>query len=719
MKDKFKLIAQMDQMDCGVTCIQMILRYYNSNLSIRRLREITGTDRNGVSALGIRNAFIYLGFDSTVISADKSIWEYNQLVYPLIVNTINSNGELHYVVVYKKSRGNLYIADPIGSKRIASIEEFSNECTGVMVLIEAGKNFVPFIEEVRGITAFLPILYEMKIKIISIIILSLLITMISVGSTFYFQITIDKLIPYENIGLLNIISFVLFISYIIRTLVELLKDNLLVDLGLKMNKKIISDYFHHIIRLPLSFYSSRSSGDIISRFFDASRIVDSLATAIITIVVDLLMVIVSGLSLFLQNKTLFLISVISLPIYTVIILYFSKKFENMNNQQLAASSLLNSKIIESINGIENIKSYQKERYFYTEITKKLDNYLDLIKKNGKLTNFQYTLKILTEFAFSTVVVWIGSIYVIQSKLTLGELIAFNTLLVFFTSPIQNIVNLQVQLQSAEIASKRLNEILTIKEEKYNENNLNWNEFKKSILVKNLNFSYDQKNMVLKNICLEIYKGKKLAIMGMSGSGKSTLGKVLVNFYDINSDNIFFDDFSIRDISIEDIRGMISYVPQEPFLISGTIMDNLLLDSNNSVDIKMIESTCSKAGILDFIIELPLGFETKVEENGANLSGGQKKRIELARALLSNKPIIIFDEITAGIDFMQEIEIMESLIKESQKTFVFITHSLNVSRFCDEILFIESGQIIERGNFHNLINRDSRYKQLWEKFINIG
>lgn len=282
---------------------------------------------------------------------------------------------------------------------------------------------------------------------------------------------------------------------------------------------------------------------------------------------------------------------------------------------------------------------------------------------------------------------------------------------YFTTPLQSIVNLQFKLQEADVAGKRLNEVLSIPQEESSDNSTILKELTHDIQVSNLNYSYNLKHFVLKDVSLQFKKNTKVAVVGLSGSGKSTLAKLLVKFYKTNTDSIKIDGLSITDISHESIRKIITYVPQETFLFNGTIQDNLTL--GRVIDQNTIEEACSTAQILEFIQNQSLGFNTLIEEGGANLSGGQKKRLALARALLTDAQVFIFDEITGGMDAILEKKIVDNLLSLKNRTMIFITHSLPLSKRCDNIIVLDKGRVVESGTFEELSNSATMYNEMWE------
>lgn len=706
-----KFFKQQNQMDCGVACVQMILNHYGTNIPLYVLRELSSTDREGVSALGLKKCLEQLDFDCSVLQADNRIWKHPDIVYPLIANVITEDSRYHFVIVYGNKENSLLIADPAMGKYQYSIDNFSSIWTGYVILAEPNENYQPHIQKTSGLWSFLPLILKQKSNVLKVILASATVTTLSIIGSYYFQSIIDNSIPSRNFNLINILSTTLICSYFLRSVLNFFKDNVLVTLGQAMNKEIIGEYIFHFLKLPMNFFSTRTSGDVISRLLDGSRIIDALASASLVIILDVTMFIAVGFALFFQNKNLFFISILSLPIYLLTISFFSKKLEKSNEDVMQAGSAINSEVIESLNGIESIKSFQSEEYIYLKTDKRLSVFITESKKLARIDIAQYTIKNLTDLLVSALVIWIGATLVLKNQLTLGELITFNSLLTFFTTPLQSIVNLQFKLQEADVAGKRLNEVLSIPQEESSDNYTTLKAFTHDIQVSNLNYSYNLKNFVLEDVNLQFKKNTKVAVVGLSGSGKSTLAKLLVKFYKTSTDSIKIDGLSITDISHESIRNIITYIPQETFLFNGTIQDNLTL--GKTIGKNKLEKACSTAQILDFIQNLPLGFNTLVEEGGTNFSGGQKKRLVLARALLTDAQVFIFDEITSGMDAILEKKIVDNLLSLENRTMIFITHSLPLSKRCDNIIVLDKGKVIESGSFEELSNSATMYSEMWE------
>lgn len=619
-----KIIYQQDEKDCGVACIAMILKHYGTEITIQRLRELSGTDLDGTSAFGIKKTFEKLGFDAPAFKAGDETWQEKDIPLPLIAHIISEQKYQHYVVVYKVKGDEIWIADPAKGKIRKTISEFSKEWTGVLLFPKPKAEYKPSIERVDGLSSFIPILIKQKSLIFHTALASLFITIFGIISSYYFQGLLDNIIPNQARSTLNILSIGLIFVYLFRVLFEYSRSYLLLLIGQRMSMSIMLDYFKHVLSLPLSFFATRKSGEIISRFLDANKIIDALASATLSVILDIGMVILVGTTLAIQSSQLFLLTLAFLPFYILVVYVFIRSYDKANTEEMSAGAEVNSSIIESLKGIETIKSYNGENHVYDRVD---SEFVTLMKKSFKsvtLDNVQQSLKMVIELISSVLILWLGSSYVIDGKISLGQLITYNALLVFFTEPLQNIINLQVKMQKARVANKRLNEIMSVSPEQRNTNiNISKNIFNKDIKLDKVSFSYNMKLPVLRDVSLEIYSKSKVALVGVSGSGKSTLAKLLVKFYDPSEGNITYGDINCQDIENHKLRNHVTYVPQESFFFNGTIIDNLTFGLSHQPEFEKILEACKAACLVDFINQQPLRFDSVLEEGGNNLSGGQK------------------------------------------------------------------------------------------------
>ena len=683
---KYPYISQVDQRDCGVAALAMILKNYGSSYSLAYLRELAQTSREGTSALGLVEAAKQLGLETQAIRADLDLFKQENLSYPFIAHVVKDGGLQHYYTVFGQAKGQVVVGDPDPSTKVIkmSLEDFDKEWTGVALFFEPGKNYIKYKEKVPGLLSFLPILFRRKGLIAVIVLLSFLVTLVNIIGSYYLQSIIDRLIPQEDYALLTMISLGLCIAYIAQQVFTFFKDYLLHRLGNYLSISVILPYIKHVLSLPISFFSSRRTGEITSRFGDANTIIDALASTILSIFLDVTIVITLAVALILQNRSLFLMTLTVVPLYVLIILAFYKLFEKENYQLMEANSQVNTAVIDDLRGIETLKSLRVEERRYQEIEVKFHDYLKKSLSKAKWQLTQDGLKTGVQLVFNVFILWYGAQLVMEGQLSSGQLITYNMLLNYFTSPLINIINLQSKIQQAKVANNRLQEVYVVnKEEKGQLKDL----FFKQLDLKGVSHRFSYQQETLHNIDLTINKGEKIALMGQSGSGKTTLAKVLSGYHTKSSGHVSLDKGSI---SQAELRQLVTYVPQQTYVFTGTILENLLLGLEGEVDEQVILRACEQADILADIQKMPLGFQTQVSEDGG-LSGGQKQRLAIARALLSKQPILIFDEATSGLDSDTESRVMANLAK-IKRTMIFIAHRNSVRQHVSRVVTMVSGQI---------------------------
>lgn len=510
---------------------------------------------------------------------------------------------------------------------------------------------------------------------------------------------------------LGIISLGLVITYILQQLMAFSQSYLLTVLSQRLTIDVILSYIRHIFTLPMSFFATRRTGEIISRFTDANSIIDALASTILSLFLDVSIVFIVGSVLVLQNIQLFLLTLVALPIYTVIIFAFLKPFEKMNHDVMQSNAMVSSAIIEDINGIETIKSLTSEELRYQKIDSEFVDYLDKSFKLSKYENVQTSLKHGAQLILNVAILWFGAILVMDNKISIGQLITYNTLLSYFTNPIENIINLQTKLQSAKVANKRLNEVYLVASEFEGTTSMTSN-LSGDITFHDVSYRYGFGSYTLSDLNLTIKQGEKVSLVGISGSGKTTLAKMIVNFYEPNQGNIRLGNMDLKMIDKKQLRQYINYLPQQSYIFSGSILDNLTLGASPDITQEDIIMACQIAEIRADIEAMPLGYQTELSD-GAGLSGGQKQRLALARALLTQAPILILDEATSGLDVLTEKKVINNLMQLTDKTIIFVAHRLSIAKQVDRVLVLDKGKLIEEGSHQELINKQGFYYHLFK------
>lgn len=720
---KYYCIKQHDITDCGAACLATICKQNGYKIGITKIREVAGTDKQGTNAYGVIKAAESLGFSAKGVKGNKEAF-FSEFPLPCIAHVIVDGSLLHYVVIHKITKKQVIIADPaVGIVKLTP-EEFFGEIhedgkppkyqwSGVLVLLVKNESFKKG-DETKGLfSRFFHLLIPQKKLLLHIFVASLIYTVLGILGAFYFKEMIDNVLPNGLQKTLMTLSIGVILLNVFKVLLNAFRSHLLLYLSQKLDIALLLGYYRHVLELPMNFFGTRKVGEIISRFNDAGKVRDAISGATLTIMIDTFMALAGAIILYMQNGKMFGITLIIVVLYVVIVISFNKWYEKLNRKQMEDNAELTSYMVESLNGIQTIKAYNAERKANRETEIKFVKLLKSVFNLSWVSNLQGSLKVFIELVGGVVILWVGGVSVINGEMTIGALITFNSLLAYFLEPIKNLINLQPEMQTAVVAADRLGEILDLEAEKGEL------EYKKmypeslagDIEIKNLDFRYGTRRLVLENINLSIKKGQKVAFVGESGSGKTTLSKLLLNLYGAEKGEIIINGNNIKDIQLECLREKIAYIPQETFLFSGTIFENLTLGLDEATMDDIIDAS-KMAQAHEFINELPLRYETMLEENGANLSGGQRQRLAIARAMLKKPDILILDEATSNLDSITE-RALDKTINEFSKdmTTIFIAHRLSTIKNCDVIFVMEKGKIIERGTHRELTDMGGKYAQL--------
>lgn len=709
-------MKQHDLKDCGPACLAMISKFYGLNMSITKIREMAGTDLEGTNIKGLIEAGEKLGFEVKGVRA-KDPNDLQEIGFPAIAHTVVDGSLLHYVVIYKIKKSKIYVADPEKGLVIYPIDEFCQIWTGILVLMTPQQNFQKDTKSQATLSRFLWLLKEQKSLLIPLFFASVFFNLFGLLGAFYFKFLIDDIVADQLLQTLHIVSIGIIILYIFKVFLSYFRTHLILYLSRRIDIQLMLGYYRHVVGLPMNFFETRKVGEIISRFMDASKIRDALSMITVTLMIDTLMVTLGAILLYIHNSVLFAVTLLLIPFYIGIIFAFHKPYQFINRKEMESNAKLNSYLVESLNGIATVKSYNAEKEVFFQTESRFVNLLRHVFKRGMLSNLQASIKMGLELIGGTVILWVGAMQVLKGNMTIGELITYNALLAYFLNPIENLIGIQPTLQSALVAGERLNEIFDLDQEKNKKegNKIYPKQLSGKIECSNVTFRYGTRKNILNSINFSIEPGSQVAFVGESGSGKTTISKLLLHYYEAQEGDIYYDDYHIKEINRAGLRDRIAYVSQESFFFSSSIYKNLCFGLERPVTLDEVIQVCKQTCVHDFISELPLRYETFLEENASNLSGGQRQRLAIARALLKKPDILILDEATSNLDSTTEKYITDMLKDLGVKgiTVIMIAHRLSTIQHANQIFVMEKGDIIERGSHEELLFHKGEYYRLWK------
>ena len=682
------IVLQDGYKECGAASLLSIIHYYKGSISMARLVELTNTNKEGTNFYQLKQAAEKLGFNANGYKTNN----YNtlqEIETPFIIQIIDKNYE-HFCVVYTMKKNKVVVMDPAIGQREILIEEFKNIWTGYILILRPIKKIETYQETKYLNTIIKEILIKNKSMIFTILFLSLFYTIFSCICSFYLQFIIDFIIESTKNNLL-IITFIFGILSLFKIISSLFRNQTFIIFSQKLDYLIFLRTFKKIILLPYSYYHSRTTGEMISRLNDLIYVKNFVHQLILTVCLDGIILIASGMILILMNVKMFLFMVMIILIYFAIFLVFRPWLEKYTKQNQQNNATIQSFLTETISGIETIKNMNIE----STINERMEAlYLKSLNDNffyQNINTMELFLKELITTIGTLLFQFIGIYFVMNQKMTLGYLMSLTALANCFLEPIINFIQLNKEYFYSKNSLKRINHLFEVKEENlYTKTNFIADG---KISFQNLSFSYNQEKNILESITFDILKGNKVIILGDSGSGKSTILKLLLKYYEINRNMIYLNGIDLNDYSISDVRNSIGLMSQNEILYTDTILNNITLyqeiDSNKWLDI------CKITYVDDFVKNFFLGYQTKLEENGLNLSGGQRQRLLLARLLLQEKKIILIDEGLNAVDVNLERKILKNIFsKYPDKTIIVVSHRRENLDLFDQTLYFSQGNLLQ-------------------------
>lgn len=669
-------IKQHDESDCGAACIASVARHYGKNIPIALIREESGTSRSGTTIKGIIDACRATGFISEAYKdKDRDIERLRKVRFPVILHTVNRREDLHFVVLYDIGRKNATIMDPApGATLKIGLDRLRKEWTGYLITMTPDPESGHVWNGGNGRMNVLRYFHLLDRKEYALMLAgSLAYIAAGISTALFLQVTIDRVLPSGSISelmkvggfMLSIMACTLLLGYG-RVIYSL-------RLNLNLDSRLVMGYLSHLFRLPVSFFSKRGAGELNSRIGDISKIRNFLTEGISGIVTNLLILAVSFLLMFTYHWRLASMMLMFIPVYLILYAVADKVNRRLNREIIESSATFEEKTVESITGVKVLKYFGGQETYFRAIRRQYMELVGRLYSGGKCVGAFASWSDAVSKMMTVTLLTAGSTFIFAGELTIGELVSFYSLSVYFSTPLSQLVSINETMTEANISAERIGEIEDLDCE--NTGTMDFFPDKgDDIVFEGVDFSYPGCPTLLESFSMRIPAGKITALQGESGCGKSSIAGLLMRDFPIQKGRIRIGDIPIDLIDIGRWRQFVSIVPQDAPLLNGTILENITcLDSEP--DLKRVAKILDDLGLSRFIRELPLGPLTKVGDRGSILSGGQKQRIALARVLYLDPQVIILDEATSSLDEISQKFILDKIreLRDSGKTILMITH----------------------------------------------
>ncbi len=712
---RYPFIEQQSSSDCGAACLGMVSKYWGKYFGINTLRNLAAVGRSGASLKSLSKAAEHLGFQARPVRASLTRLEAQK--NPWVAHW---QGD-HYIVVYRVKGKKVLVADPALGKRELSRADFLTGWTGYALLLDPTDRLYETPNEKRSLGQFITLLWPYRFLGLQIVVVSILIQLFGLVSPMFTQIILDQVVVTKSQSTLNVFVLGAFLFGIWGMILGSVRKYLLSYLSNRLDLTMISGFISHALNLPLKFFESRRVGDIITRVQENQKIqrfmIGQVMLSWLNFVTGFIYL---GLMLY-YNWKLTMLVLCLIPQIVIFTLAVTPLLRKLSRERFQASADQNSSLVELMTGVSTVKAVAAERDLRWRWEDLLTHQLNVRFKGQKLAINLGMINGLVNSVGGTALMWYGASLVISGELSIGQYVAFNMMKGHIISPVIALAGLWDELQEVFISVERLNDVFeTEPEESPDKPLMVLPNISGNVRLEDVTFRYsdDAEGNVLQNISFDVKAGQTVALVGRSGSGKSTLVKLLQGLYYPTTGRIWIDGHDICHISPQSLRSQMGVVPQECFLFSGTIAENITI-YRDEYPLEQVVEMAKLAEAHSFVQSFPLGYNTKVGERGSSLSGGQRQRVAIARALLGNPRILVLDEATSSLDTESERRFQQNLeqVSRNRTTFI-IAHRLSTVRNADQILVLDRGVLAEQGTHEELMKIEGLYYHLAQQQLNL-
>ncbi len=712
--NKIKKIRQHDQADCGAACLVSIAACHGLQLPLSRVREMASTDRAGTNVMGIIEAAEEMGLTARGVKGPFEALP--GAPTPSIAHVILRKQICHFVVLVTCGKHHIKYMDPAhGSIVTTSHEAFRRIWTGVLIIISPSASFSKAKKDTPVLSRFIELARPFRKIIRQALAGAVVYSLLGLSTSLYVQKIMDFVLVNQNINLLNLMSCAMIILLIIRNLTSYFKNLFLLKTGHQIDCGLMMGYYRHLLTLPQRFFDSMRTGEILSRMNDAVKIRVFINHTIVDLVVSLITILLTFTAMAFLSWQLCLLAGLAIPVYGGIYIVYDMLNKSILRRTMEKAADLESQLVDTVRAQRTVRAFNLQDYAYNNAE---SGFIDLIRMNFRGGLISIRVSEAGDFfsgLITILLLWIGSLRVLQNMLSPGELMSFYAMLGYMMGPVRSLTGMNRTIRDATIAADRLFQILDLAGEKNQKTGIGIKKITHDIQFQNVEFRYGSRPLLFKGLDFSIPRSAMTGIVGKSGCGKSSIASLLMGIYPPRKGRILVNNCDINQFNKIQLRQVLALVPQQPELLSGTILDNIS-PGEKDPDTDRIMQIAEQTGLTGFLNDLPGGIYTDVGEQGFTLSGGERQRIAMARALYRRPEILVLDEFTSALDAEAEQEMIKLVLamKDQGITLVVISHKLQIVRQADHIILISDGKVSESGHHDELYGSGGQYRQCWEQ-----
>lgn len=698
------------KIDTGLACLVFAVRLLGIPADQSQLARAYAVDSMGIDTLYLVRAAKDLGLKARLISLSST--RLNKISLPAIA--VMHDGT--FVVLTKYENEKFVIFDPEYSRPLSvDLKSFCDNWSGEVILLAKRISLKGAIESF-GLAWFIPVVMRYKKAFFQVMGLSMFLQLFGLISPMFMQVIIDKVLVHRSLNTLNILVIGMLIISVFQVVFSILRGYVFTQTANQVDVELNAKLFRHITALPMKFFENWQAGDIVARVKEVETVRQFITSSGLSILLDTIFAIVYIFFMLSYSLTLSLVAMFTIVAFAILNLIAAPIYKKCLQERFLIGSQNQAFMIETLTGIQTLKALGIEANSVQKWEQMQANYINSNFKTINIANIAGNVGQYIQSLFTLTVLWIGAHAVMDGDLTVGQLVAFQMLAGLVIAPILRVVNMWQYFQQISVSVERLGDVMNAPAEPlFNPNRTTLPTIKGDILLDHVTFRYrEDTSPILNQISLHIEPGSKVGIVGRSGSGKSTLTKIIQRLYLPETGRVLIDGVDLAQVEPAWLRRQVGVVLQENFLFSGTVKENIGI-ARSDATMEEIIAVATLAGADRFITKLPSGYDTHVGERGTSLSGGQRQMIAIARALLTDPRLVIFDEATSSLDYESEREILDNFEQITKgRTAIIIAHRLSTIRGCDQIFFIDHGRIVEQGTHNSLMRARGVYYSLYNE-----